>query len=255
MSKVESRSDAEVFAGRGSNLKRLFVPFQLGAWISLIAWLLLFAGGAVIETLPSRVALSPVSSMQIVKGEVLASIYAKTLYSDPKNKDSSAGEKAVDEKAIREKLIKWSSGLEYDKKIGHFILCVLFYTPVNLAVLSFVSGMLGGYLSNLYACNLKSRGIEIEHKERLKFLEEPPLTSAIRGFLAYVCFIAGVYIVINDPFVDTSASQYLKIAGTMSAVAFSFGYDPTKIGALLKVIPGGGDISDKEASKGKSDPS
>lgn len=213
----------------------------IGAWITILLWIVLFAGGALVETLPSRIAISPASSVQSIKTDTLANMYALV---------KESGDTEGDEKVLREKLIGWARRLNILDKTKHFMLCVFFYTPINLAILSFVSGMIGGYFSNFYVRNLKDRGFEIKEPERLRFLEEPPLTSAIRGFLAYVCFIAGVYIVMNDPFGDTSAGQYLKIAGTMTAVAFSFGYDPTKIGQLLNVIPGGnsGSTSNKPAS-------
>lgn len=204
----------------------------IGGLLAVLCWIVVFASGAVVETLPSRIAIGPVSTLKSLDADTLKAVYHLT-QTDP----LPARIPSSDVEGYKQGLIKWSSNLQLLPQMKHFLICVFCYTPINLAVLSFLAGMMGGYFSNFYARNLRKRGIAIKEEDQLRFLEEPPLTSAMRGFLAYICFIAGIYIVVDSPFEDTSTKQYLKIAGSISAVAFLFGYDPTRIGQLFALIP------------------
>jgi hypothetical protein len=256
-SSVSSDTAASGDAESGNNSRTQIA--KKGIWISLwearsfwvsvwiVMWVLLFSGGTLIETVLSRVAIGPVSTVPSFKGEVLQRIVSLTGIGNVMDGEATVdpAKQTYQEELLRSKLISWSKGLAWYEKLWHFVLCLLFYTPINLAILSFLSGMIGGFSSNFSVETMEKAGLPLS-KERKMYLSEPPLTAAIRGFLAYVCFIAGVYVVMNDPFNETSTGQYLKVAGTMTAVAFSFGYDPTKIGQLLNLIPGSNPGSDTD---------
>jgi len=256
-SSVSSDTAASGDAESGNNSRTQIA--KKGIWISLwearsfwvsvwiVMWVLLFSGGTLIETVLSRVAIGPVSTVPSFKGEELQRIVALTGNGNVMVGDATLNPamQPNQEELLRGKLISWSTGLAWYEKLWHFVLCLLFYTPINLAILSFLSGMIGGFSSNFSLKTMEKAGLRLSDVRKM-YLSEPPLTSAIRGFLAYVCFIAGVYVVMNDPFKETSTGQYLKVAGTMTAVAFSFGYDPTKIGQLLTLIPGSNPGSDTD---------
>jgi hypothetical protein len=73
---------------------------------------------------------------------------------------------------------------------------------------------------------------------RLFYLSEDPFSSGIRSFMVYLLLLAGLYLATGgDPFKDPSASQYLRLAGLVSCVAFAIGYDPSRFTELLNYIP------------------
>jgi len=49
--------------------------------------------------------------------------------------------------------------------------------------------------------------------------------------------IAGLYFAMDDPFKDPTPSQYMRLAGTLSLLAFVVGYDPTRIEQWLRLVP------------------
>ncbi|MBM3971514.1 MAG: hypothetical protein FJ302_16885 [Planctomycetes bacterium] len=57
----------------------------------------------------------------------------------------------------------------------------------------------------------------------------------MRGFVIYLCMVAGLYAVPDDPFKDSSSGQYARLAGSMSLVAFIVGFDPSQISAWLRM--------------------
>jgi len=74
--------------------------------------------------------------------------------------------------------------------------------------------------------------------ERLAYLDESPWTAMARSFVVYLCIIAGVYLALDDPFKNPTPGQYAKLAGTFSALGFLVGYDPKRVQAWLRLIPG-----------------
>ncbi len=73
--------------------------------------------------------------------------------------------------------------------------------------------------------------------------------------------MAGLYLAMDDPFKDSTSSQYIRLAGTISVMAFVVGYDASKLQDWLRVIPGPGTINarrreseDEQPSKKKDEP-
>ena len=68
-------------------------------------------------------------------------------------------------------------------------------------------------------------------------MSEQPITAAMRSFVVYLFLLAGIYLAAGDPFKDLNASQYLRMVGFVSSIAFAVGYDPTRFTELLNYIP------------------
>lgn len=136
-----------------------------------------------------------------------------------------------------------------------FSAAILFYTPSNVALLSVVSGFLGGCASKLSELGDLADKVEQARRKddqpavrnlerRMKYLTESPATSMLRGFLVYIGVISGILLLISDPFKNPSAEQFIRTAGLISAIAFVMGYDPTRfeemITKFLQWKPSGG---------------
>jgi len=128
--------------------------------------------------------------------------------------------------------------------IGNFIIASLTYTPSNIAILSVLSGFIGGCISKLLGVDeIEARLAEalqannenlINNLQRRKsYLMESPMLSMFRGFLTYVGVISGMLLLISNPFEVTSSGQYIRIAGLISGLAFLMGYDPTQFEELI----------------------
>ncbi len=224
---------------------------ELYAFVSALVWILMFGAGALVETSKYRLAVAPISfvsdasdtTMQRIV-EVLPTQSGRAIpqgkiesTGGSKNEVSTGSSKREDHVQAA---LEWVRSLSPLEKVWYFVLCLICFTPVNMAILSFTAGFMGGAFSNFYVRSLpveeKGRISEQKPKSR-RYLEEPPLSSAIRGLLAYLCILAGLFVVISDPFKDPSSAQYLKFAGLVSAVAFSLGFDPSRFEGLLSIIP------------------
>lgn len=122
---------------------------------------------------------------------------------------------------------------------------VITYAYSNIAFLALLSGLLGGLLSNLslmsYVRVTKTSVADLlarTNSKSIAYRLEPPIVSATRSFAVYLLYIAGISIVVpgatdSTTALSVDASQYIRIAGIISAVGFAVGYDPTIFTALL----------------------
>jgi len=105
---------------------------------------------------------------------------------------------------------------------------------------------MGGCTSNVFIANASDeRAKTIEDASR-RFLEETPWSAMMRSFLVYLCVLAGLYFALEDPFKDSTPAQYLRLAGTVSVLAFLVGYDPTRIQNWIGLIPQPKEMRGKE---------
>lgn len=120
-------------------------------------------------------------------------------------------------------------------RVTAFFYSVLVYTPTNMALLTLFAGLLGGCVSNIkYSMMTKEERANLKpHEDAI--LSENPLSATMRGFVIYLCMVAGLYVVLDDPFKDSSPGQYARLAGSMSLVAFIVGFDPSRIKAWLRM--------------------
>jgi hypothetical protein len=124
-------------------------------------------------------------------------------------------------------------------KIFAFLACLVCFTPSNLVFLSLLAALVGGCASNIVAEKLKESEdpVRLDH-ERMRYMTESPWSAMMRGFVVYLCVIAGLYFAIDHPFKDSTPAQYVRLAGTLSLMAFVVGYDPSRIKNWLAIVPG-----------------
>lgn len=137
----------------------------------------------------------------------------------------------------------------FDSK--YLFLYALSFTPINVALLSALAGVLGGFASNLTASNefhyMRTKTIDPESDEfkSYVYMTENPLVSMLRGFITYMIFIAGSYLTNfttsvdpndNASFTGLSASSYFKFAVSVSLLAYLAGYDPSRMKTLINSI-------------------
>jgi hypothetical protein len=134
-----------------------------------------------------------------------------------------------------------------DELATHFDLAILAkaiisFTPTNVAVLAVLAGFLGGCASLLmYSDYSASNGAKLNGKaqidlERLAYLQENPISSALRGFVVYLTFLAGTVFGANGAFANTTQDQYCRLAGAVAVLAFGVGYDPTVFRQVLSLV-------------------
>lgn len=119
-----------------------------------------------------------------------------------------------------------------------FIAAFFCYSPTNMAMLTLTAGFLGGCVSNAIFTTLEEEELKRIPERQLAFLSENPLSATMRGFVIYLCLVAGLYVAMDDPFKDSTPGQYARLAGSLSLVAFVVGYDPTRIEGWLRMAPG-----------------
>jgi hypothetical protein len=109
------------------------------------------------------------------------------------------------------------------------------YTITNVALLCCLSGIIGA----------ATRRVTSKLSELRKFDEKPAVTTLFtgitRGFSVYLLLLAGVYAATPDPFSSPTPEQYVRMAGTISLLAFTVNYEPDLFQTIVGIA----------ASKGK----
>jgi hypothetical protein len=172
---------------------------------AVFLWILLFAAGLLLDSAPYRRALPA--------GTALAA--------------TSAGEAPLPAEGGR-------------SEVRDFVLSVILYTPLNVALLTLLAGFVGGCASKVTyngGPSDHSTGSDPPANRSSPFLTENPLASTLRSFVVYLSLIAGVYITSDQPFEAATVNQYVRFAGTVSLISFVVGYDPTKFQRLVDLVP------------------
>jgi hypothetical protein len=141
----------------------------------------------------------------------------------------------IDSKPFREAL---------DRTIDWYVLfgAILTFTPTNVALLAMLAGFLGGCASLLMYSDYdpitlaKQNGKAPIDLERLAYLQENPISSALRGFIVYLTFLAGTVFGANGAFANTTQDQYCRLTGAVAVLAFGVGYDPTVFRQVLSLV-------------------
>lgn len=232
----------------------------------IICWILLYAAGLLMESVEERILLAPhtmekqlgpngkdlvVDVIKQAKEAEQAAVPGGPKPNDAKSepgkdpKNSTAAvpsdEKGKEPKAVTaaDKVDPKSAPLLATRRPvsrpAAFFYSVLVYTPTNMALLTLFAGLLGGCVSNIkYSMMTKEERANLKpHEDAI--LSENPLSATMRGFVIYLCMVAGLYVVLDDPFKDSTPGQYARLAGSMSLVAFIVGFDPTRIKAWLRM--------------------
>ena len=185
-------------------------------WLSLAAWLALFAAGLLVATLPYRMRISFLATAAEVQSGVQPA----------------------------------------DSLIESWFVVLTCYTPINIALLALLAGVLGalGCRAHLY----RREAVRIEREQEAE--QQPPgrsgaspkrdsdatvqqpwfdrvnpyLSGVIRGFFVYLLLISGLLILTEDPFADLSPQRYIRLAGFLSLLSFVVSFRPEVFGALFE---------------------
>lgn len=119
-----------------------------------------------------------------------------------------------------------------------FFISLITYTPTNIAFLCLAAAFCGGCSSNLGISKIK----ETEDDENKKggtpqnfIVQQNPFNCMIRGFVVYIAFLGGMYVVANAPFASPSPEQYARAAGIVSLLAYVVGYDQSNFFNLINL--------------------
>ncbi len=116
------------------------------------------------------------------------------------------------------------------------LISLLTYTPTNIAFLCMAASFCGGCSNNLFITKsmVKEDGTKGEIADEL-LVQQNPFNCIIRGFVVYIAFLAGMYVLVNAPFENPSPEQYAKAAGVVSILAYVVGYDQSNFLNLLNL--------------------
>ncbi len=183
--------------------------------IAILIWFALFAAGVTIDSSPYREALAAAGT--------------------PPAGTEGALAQGGDPGGTPERTIKLS-------KLRAFLGVIAFYTPLNVALLTILAGLVGGCASRLTYARAHGeipQAGDAQQDLRTMFRIENPVASMLRSFLVYLAFLSGIFITTNDPFGSPTADQYVRLAGLLSFVSFVVGYDPTRFQEILSLRPAG----------------
>ena len=110
------------------------------------------------------------------------------------------------------------------------LVVVFTYTLTNVAILCMSAGVLGqlGARAILLADSHTEPNVPPDRTS-------PGSSAVLRSFLVYLAFLAGVLVFGETPASPTQ-SQYVRLAGAMSLVAFVVSYRPALFGQILERI-------------------
>lgn len=127
--------------------------------------------------------------------------------------------------------------------VGYGLLTVVTFTMTNLFFLAMSASFLGA-MAKRWASEfvpLFGDALQPETSRRLADarleVKREYLNAALRGFLAYLLFIAGYLILLpEDVLKSGTPSQYIRLSGALSALAFVVGYEPGLAGRMLSKL-------------------
>lgn len=183
----------------------------LGYFSVLVCWILFFGLGALIDTTPSRIAISPISTLNLIEDQTL--VNASLIFKSTIN-TTDRDEPEINN--LRKRFIEWSNEMKPDKWLLHFITCLLCFTPINIATLAIFSGVLSGYYFD-YSFNKKK-------DENKKTFLSRPIIGATRGFLVFASLFTLMNIVVDDPIGSMTQSRYTRLAVSFSVISFAITY-------------------------------
>lgn len=169
----------------------------LAAFVVLVLWLILFAGGMLIDTKPYRYSISPGGVTALEMGTAEGAAAMPYMPSTP------------------------APGL-----VISWIVVLLWFLPVNLALVCAAAGVLGafGNRANLHH----------DRADRPPADDSNPYVSAmLRGFFVYLFLISGLLLLDDAPFSSSTPGQYVRLAGFLSLFSFVVNYSPHIFSGLV----------------------
>jgi hypothetical protein len=180
----------------------------------VILWLFLFGMGMLIDSKPYRDALT--TKNDTLRKDTLRIIITKTINPDKTYTDSLKSVTRIAPKSNK-------------SSIELFCNVVIFWTPTNVALLSMLAGLAGGFSRKIWrkpnavanTTNPKLIGDDID------FYNTSPFSGMIVGFVVYLAFISGTFLTMDNPFTNPTQGQYIRTAGFISLFGFAAAYEPT----------------------------
>lgn len=152
----------------------------------------------------------------------------------------------VDSAPYRDAFSTFEGGAAATLKNGALVVAT--YTLTNVAILCLIACLLGTLAAKAQLGTDVDVGAGGDRTA-------PLASGLLRGFMVYLCLVAGVLILGEDPAAPTQR-QYVRLAGLMSLVGFIINYQPALFGRLLRrvgtLVESGGNASD--AKPGPRDP-
>jgi hypothetical protein len=119
--------------------------------------------------------------------------------------------------------------LDFASLIRSWFIVVTCYTLTNVALLCCLSSLLGAF-------GRRAKLVMQDEDDRPCGVGNPYVSAMIRGFFIYLVLLSGVLILLEQPFSNASAEQYLRLAGFISLLSFMVGYNPHLFSRLLARI-------------------
>lgn len=196
------------------------------AFLAIVGWVLVFLCGLVVDSKPIRMRYGNGEKTPAAKTEAMnaaGGANANTLLASTVGIGVLRTDVALRD-ATRPLPPDSAFGIAWD-----FIVIGFCYTVTNLAILACLASLLGafGQLANLDRDHPEQRPVDRTN---------PYLSAAIRGILVYLVFLSGNLVLIDEPFADTNASSYFRLAAVVSLAAFMVSYNPTLLRKILDDI-------------------
>lgn len=210
-------------AGANQNKAGLSPLQTMFAALLLLSWLSLFGGGITMDTTQYRCSLS--------RGGALA------LATEARPGDDEAKNVCKQYDAW---VPLWSSSLSPETaKAYKFVVAwfglLLFFLPLNLAMVSSAAGALGaiGNKANLdqdtTESSLRSAQTNLNGDQaptNSRDDSSPIMSGLLRGLFVYLFFISGLLLFDDKPFSSPGPGQYIRLAGFISLISFLVNYRP-----------------------------
>jgi Na+-transporting methylmalonyl-CoA/oxaloacetate decarboxylase gamma subunit len=124
-------------------------------------------------------------------------------------------------------------GIQENFNLANFFLILLAWIPTNIAFLSILAGLMGALSRGLLRKAEEELGPDEPEKQK-----GTALGGSIAGFMFYMAFMAGAFVMMDQPFTNTTETQYYRIAGSISFISFIAGFRPDTLRRILDRIPG-----------------
>ncbi|HEY0098632.1 MAG TPA: hypothetical protein VGB76_06725 [Pyrinomonadaceae bacterium] len=190
--------DQNVLPAEKPGHKELSPKARVLASLTLLIWLNLFAGGIFIDTKPSRCVINP---------EGVAALGRQSAVNG--GRETNPCPVTDTEGRV----------IERPPLLAAWFLALIFFLPLNLALLCATAGVLGtfGNIANLYPDQLALSSHDHSN---------PYISGLLRGFFVYLFVISGMLVLDDAPFSNTSPAQYIRLAGFLSLLSFIVNYQP-----------------------------
>ncbi len=206
---------------------------------AMLAWLLLFGAGVLIDSLPYRQALgwgqTAKTELQTLAERIEALEKGPAKPAPPPAAASSAADPGRPLPAA-----SWQT----------FLIGLVTYLPINVGLLSIVAAFLGGCsvspeliqdIRNQMETSDRDSEEHYDLKRRLHYLTEHPAYSAFRGLVVYLLVTSGLLVFAGAETLTTTPDQidslgrYIRYAGIFSFIGYLAGHDPTVFSGLLRL--------------------